>query len=61
MQKSDARAIVRERLNDLQNKKELSEKICKQILDLNLQCNNILLYKALDSEVNIDPLIDAYL
>ena len=61
MQKSDARAIVRERLDDLQNKKELSDKICKQILDLNLQCKNILLYKALDSEVNVDPLIDAYL
>ena len=61
MQKSDARAIVRERLNELQNKKELSDKICKQILDLNLQCKNILLYKALDSEVNVDPLIDAYL
>ena len=60
MQKSEARAIIRDRLKALDGKLDKSKKICDKFEGLNLRFNSILLYKALDSEVNVDSLIEKY-
>ena len=61
MEKQSARLLIRERLRTLDNKQILSDMICKKIKGLNMKGKSILLYKALESEVNVDELIKMYM
>ena len=61
MEKNQSRQIIRNKLALLEDKAQKSSIICKKIIALNLDCNSIMLYKALASEVNVDELIEFYL
>ena len=61
MEKNQSRQLIKSRLALLDDKAQKSHIICQKTKALNLDCNSIMLYKALQSEVNVDELIEFYL
>ncbi len=61
MDKQSARLIIKDRLNKATDLLAKSEVICTKLKNINLDAKSILLYKALNKEVNVNSLIEYYL